>query len=256
VETNAIIENLPDADYRAIDAVSKSDLDKWVKGPVTRKASQRFFLLGSALHALVLEGGDAYADRYYAAETDFNLSTKVGKTHLANLSSQHPGKEILKPKEYDQLLGMYNSLMVEPEARSIIDSAKRTELSIVSSHEGFDDLASKCRLDLETGMIIGDVKSTHCMNSEDFQLSFIRFGYDIQAAYYQDLYKRATGLELPFTFLCVCSKPPYPSWVTYPTPLQIATGRRHYRLCLEFYKRYKKETDHATESTATSTATA
>ena len=233
--TPGIYENIPDPDYRAIDAVSNSGLDAWLRGP-GKKSSGRFFLVGSVLHAMVLEGMDATMARYETAEEEFKLNTKIGKRYLAEYKAT--GKEIIKPSEWTSICGMYEAVMRHEDARRIIDDMQRTELTVIGQQDGFEALC-KCRIDAECSNVIADLKTTHCLNEVMFEDSFTRYGYNVQAAYYADLYKTVSNKEMPFVFICVSSVTPHPVWISYVTPSQMASGRQYYQAMLKLYERYE-----------------
>ena len=81
-----------------------------------------------------------------------------------------------------------------------------------------------------------DWKTTGCQSEQEFKDSIYRFGYDVQGAFYINLYQCVTGEWLPFYWVCV-SKRTYETWVLKLSHDQYTTGKRWYEDMLTVYER-------------------
>ena len=229
-----------DTDYRELPHVSKSDLDKWVKGDDDKKG--RHLLVGTALHTAVLEGGDKYRELYHVADVNFKLNTNVGKQTHIDLVVDNPGKLILRPQEHELVIDMARALKAHPEAAAILEADRPVEQTIIGTLPDFT-VTSKCRIDKVCAGFLMDVKTSGYMCESDFINAMIDYGYHAQAAYYTDLYEAVTGDRKRFRFLCVSKGGDNSVWIIDISNQLLAAGRAYYRSILTLYERYETTGD-------------
>jgi hypothetical protein len=112
------------------------------------------------------------------------------------------GKQALTSEEYELTTKIRDAVMRHPEAKEIIKSAM-TEVSVFW-RDPQTDLVMKGRADILTSDCIYDLKTVEDISPEGFARAAIKYGYDIQAAFYQ------LGFQMPkFKFICVTKKPPF-----------------------------------------------
>jgi hypothetical protein len=99
------------------------------------------------------------------------------------------------------------------------------------------DAIRRCRVDYltETGINV-DLKSIVSVSPHAIQRHVIDYGYDLSAAWYEDVL-RGVGVDLTATAFIFCEKtPPYRVRVVDLSPEFIARGRRLARRALEIYR--------------------
>jgi len=70
---------------------------------------------------------------------------------------------------------------------------------------------AKVRPDIDTSHFLGDLKTCSCNDPRKFIWTIKDLGYDLQGAYYTDVYFTATGIEKPLNFHLITQEktPPY-----------------------------------------------
>lgn len=205
---------LSNADYHALDAVGKSDLDLIARSPLHWK--QRAFSreetsamrLGSAVHCAVLEPG-AFENRYVQMPQHIDRRTKAGKDEYAEFLAAHDGKHILGVEDMDLCLSVADAVRSHPRAAALL-SAGQPEVSALWKDPGFS-VRCRARFDWITpdGLLL-DLKTTQDASPRGFAKSCANFRYHVQAAWYLDAYQAATGdLPMGFVFIAVEKTAPY-----------------------------------------------
>lgn len=205
--TTTIIENMPNAEYHASSAISKSGLDKIDKSPAhyfyAVQEKTKAMVIGSAFHDLVLL--PSVFNECYAVKPDgLSLATEEGKAWKA----ENEGKEILSQEEFNQINAMKESVLAHHSASKLLESGK-PETSIFWRDEmGVD---CRCRPDfINSNNIIVDLKTTTDASPEGFAQSVAKFRYHVQDAYYSHGFFHAFGIRpRGFVFIAVEKEPPY-----------------------------------------------
>lgn len=205
------LDNLPDPDYRAFRAVSKSSLDQFAKSPAhykhvildgNRPTTTSAMFLGSALDTLLLTP-DLFSETY-AVVPDIRRGTKAWDEFVA----QNPGKQLIKIDEMDQIHSMVMSLRKHPEAAKLLtDGTPQVSFKWQDRQSG---LLCKGRADYVRGNTVIDVKTTQNAGPNEFSKSIASFRYHVQAAYYLEAMAQ-TGHKVSdeFLFIAVEKEPPY-----------------------------------------------
>ena len=210
--TGRAYANMPDPEYRSANGLSNSMLKEFRRTPAHYKASlsqphkdTKALNFGTALHSMVLtpelEG--------VVVSPEYDARTNAGKAIRDEFKAKSVGKTVVTAEEHIQLVGMLDSIMMHPKARSIIEGCAYKELSMFANLNG---VACKGRMDLvdvEKG-IIADLKSCEDASIEGVRKSIRNYGYDFQNVHYEQLFKECfkRGLET-FEFIFVEKEPPY-----------------------------------------------
>jgi len=231
--------NLPNAEYHAHPAISKSGLDRinqspahyrsWLTEP--RKETPAL-ALGSAAHAYILER-DSFFDRYAVSPDGIDRRTKDGKAAWAEFETQSAGKTVIKIEDLQQITAMAGRVWWHQSARELL-SEGRAEVSVFGNLWGVD---VKCRPDwLREDGIVVDLKTTDDASPDAFPSSVAKWRYHVQAALYQDILA-LLGIKIKaFVFIAVEKNPPYAVGVYELDAASIEVGRELYQTNLATYK--------------------
>lgn len=228
-----VYQDLPDDEYRRIEAVSHSDLKGWVSGEPLKERRQLF--LRQAFHAALLQ--PEYAKNAFATmEYDVDLRTTDGIASLASFEEK-TGKRALRPKERESIKNMVLALRSDPEASKFIKAPGESELAIVSDLGVAPGVLSKGLIDKKCRACLVDIKGTGYWDEAEFIDQFYKYGYDSQGAHYVDLAQVHFKDYLPLFFVC-CSERSLKVWIQRLTPEQYVTGKRWYQDVLRLYSRH------------------
>lgn len=244
-----ITNTLTNAEYRAADAISKSDLDlvnkspdllEWVmnapKGDCTSTE-----VIGTATHSAILEP-DLFKLEYIR-QPEFNLRTNVGKADAAAFVEANKNNTVLSADDFDMVIAMRDSVLAHPLANKLLTSAGQSEASIFFEVDG---IKCKCRPDriVDPSVfgfhIIADVKTTD--DIDRFPWSIRDYSYHVQDAYYSEGYRQLTNESPRFLFVVVGKKRVFgrhPVRVFELTQDDKDDGRAEFMAGLERYQEFK-----------------
>lgn len=198
----SITGELSQAEYRAVAAMSKSDLDyihksiallEWArKSPCDGSHAAN---LGTALHCAVLE-----PERFrneYLSRPEFGKTAQDKK--LSEQWSLAAGDhEVLSADDYLKVIAMRDSIFAHPTAAHYLARGK-AEQSIFWQLNG---MALKCRPDwICDDNVIIDIKKID--DIRNLQRAIEEHRYYVQAAFYSDAYQALTGFMPRFIFVFV-----------------------------------------------------
>lgn len=205
------------AEYHAHPALSRSKLWMLHDSPQKFKWAMEHpqepspaFRLGAAFHKLALEP-ETFDDEY-AVAPDFNRRTKEGRQQYEAFLAEAEGKTVLDIDEMRTAEEMVKSLMANPTAKKLIEVGQKEQSFFWTNPR--TNLELKCRPDIYiTGNgpdLIVDLKSTTSSETRSFTNECIRFGYDVQSAFYVEGLKTVyPDAEFTFMFIAVEKNPPY-----------------------------------------------
>lgn len=176
----------------------------WYQNAPCKSEESPALVLGTALHTAILEP-ERFATEYACAPS-VNLRTNEGKKTLAAFEADCAGRGMtpLKREDFDTVCLMRDSALAYPTVASLLENGV-AELSLFwRMHNG---LLLKVRPDW-LGEFAGapfllDIKTTD--DVLDFGKSVEKFGYHLQAAFYELVMERVFGLGVDFAF-CAISK--------------------------------------------------
>lgn len=232
---------MTEAEYRRHPAVSRSEL--WN----IRESPQKFkyykenppeptpsLLFGQVFHKMLLEP-DTFNDEFVVAP-EANRRTKEGKQMWEAFAADHENQTIIPVEMYAQSKEMCEAVKREPLAVKLLNGAAEVPFFWTDTQTGE---GCKCRVDcLNTRYsrpIIVDLKSAADAGTDSFTRDAIRYGYDFQAAMYQEGVERNIRQSPTFVFIVVEKDPPYAVNILQADELLLHRGRTLYREFLDIY---------------------
>ena len=236
-----LIPNLEIDAYHSGPGVSKTQLDKFARSPLhfrsaietpaPETAAMRF---GRICHSWILEPHKAEV----VAAPKCDKRTKDGKATWAafEAEAQAQGKVVVTEDEMAQLQGMQKAILDHPAASALLFNHGGGAM-IEHSAFWYDTPSGelcRCRPDfLRPDFIAVDLKTTEDASAFGFARSVAKYRYHVQAAFYSDGIRHASGHEVrAFVFLAVEKTPPYAVAVYQLDDQGVEAGRVEYKRLL------------------------
>jgi hypothetical protein len=242
--TPGVHHNVLNEDYHAAHGVSKSGLDQIARSPKHYFARYLVenrpqfeptpaMIAGTIAHTAVLE--PEKFDQQYQVGPDAAKTTKAWKEFEASLP---PGMIGIKPEQRATAMAQRESVLQLPDVKEAFANG-RAEVS-AWWEDPETGVLCKCRPDFvhecDGGVVLVDLKTTVNAAPQEFARSVARYRYHVQAAYYSDGFKLASGQDvLGFVFVCVESDYPYAASALMLDEESFEFGRREYRRNLNTY---------------------
>ena len=164
------------------------------------------YLVGRALHTLVLEGGDRFDEEYAVGGP---VNPKTGQPYGSNTKAfaewaASCGKQVLTTAQYELVLNMAQGVRSHQIAADLLSSGipeavVRTPYCGIPCQIRIDWLdPHRCILDLKT-----------CDDLTWFQADAKRYGYVYQVAFYRAVLGQVISLPMPVYFVAVEKKEPF-----------------------------------------------
>lgn len=232
---------MTEIEYRSHPAISRSELFKIAESPEKFKYYKEHpepptpsLIFGQLLHAMALTPETVWEQ--FAVMPNVDRRTKAGREAFAEFETSTEGKTIVSADMVEQAMAMCEALNQNEFAKKLLKGEKEKPFFWV------DDMTNeecKCRVDVLTevgkNLIVVDLKTTECAETESFMRSAIKYGYDLQAAMYREGVKMNTGREPLFVFIAIEKKPPYAINVLQADKLLIRRGYDLFREYLGIY---------------------
>jgi len=211
----------------------------------------------SELATNMLAGCLSSLDDYKAAATELNVkfdalnkdelkaaikaadTSSKFKFYEEEVSRLYDGKKILSQEQFQQILRMYQAVDLHQGAKPMLTEGVAEQSAFwIDSETGIECKVRPDWLSMKFGEVTGiaDLKTCCDASAETFTKSCAQWGYDIQAAYYQDGIYAVTGKRVPFYFIAVEKDAPYAVAVYKANNEMIETGRAKYRQALKQIK--------------------
>ncbi len=217
--------NIPDPDYRAIPALSKSSLTQFLRSPAhylasteTPKETTDAMMFGTAYHAYVLTP-DRFSENV-VMKPEWDARTKEGKAIKAEFEASLGRKVYIKDEQLEAIKAMKAALMAHPVASKILAGLTDTEMAIECDYHPMHPTPGSVRIkglldgwDHKTGTII-DLKTCKDASPEGFKWAVKDFRYDLQEVQYRALINAAFrgddhGGVGRFVWIAQEKEPPY-----------------------------------------------
>lgn len=205
--------------YKAIDAVNASFIKRFAKCPASahlQMETTRNMVIGSAVHALALEGEESFM-RQFTVAPSCDRRTKDGKAQWAEFQEANAGKELLTADELEIVNGCVKSLRAHPLASLMLaETEGRPEVTLTWEDEttGLPMKARLDRLPLPDKRTIVDLKTASDATLKGFTRQMVNLAYDLQAAVYMNG-SQACSIDCDsFVFIAVQNSAPYTVSVT------------------------------------------
>ena len=238
VALSGIIRDLPEAEYHARPELSSSGarllLPEYKGSPQkfqwekTHKRTSRAFDVGTAAHAKVLgvnAGIVVYPDEHLTPSG--NVSTS-NATVAWEVERRDEGLTPVSPAELSRVAGMAEAVLAHTEARLYLEVAINREVSVFADVDGVPCRARLDAISDETrnGVYGLDLKTCEDATKNGLEYSVKKYGYDVQEAFYEDVYEASEGRPIDFfRFIAVEKSAPH-EVTTYQLPtLWTSMGR-------------------------------
>jgi exodeoxyribonuclease VIII len=233
-------------DYLAIERLSPSGAKLMARSPAhyrhnrTHPAPETPALkVGKAVHALALEGKEAFAAAFSVAP-ECDRRTKEGKALWADFTAASEGRTVLTATEAELVEGMAGAILAHPLAPALLADGT-PELSMIWTDpetgapcKGRADLAR-----LADGCLL-DLKTTVDASPAAFARAVLNYGYATQAAAYLSGASALGADVTDFVIIAVEKSPPFAVGIYRMPAAALALGRRRwgeacalYAACLE-----------------------
>ncbi|MBP6151871.1 MAG: PD-(D/E)XK nuclease-like domain-containing protein [Candidatus Methylopumilus sp.] len=203
--------DLPMSEYKAIDALSKHQLDDinisiayWQHRKTVGIKPSNSMLFGSAFHDFVLL--PEQAGKLWVVSPKFDLRKKEDKEAKAEFEKTANGREVIDFEAMDRIRCMSDALFSHPTASELLYKTTN-EVSAVKEYEGYK---FKSRADILGVDYIADLKTTSAMSFQEFKYEFFKYRYDVQAAAYLETFDMR---GCSFYFIVCQSVAPYDVFV-------------------------------------------
>jgi exodeoxyribonuclease VIII len=221
--------------YRQAEGINVSALKVLIsKSPAAMKAmleeereETKAMMIGTAIHTAVLEP-ELFLKNY--CMSDIAKNTKAFK----QMQEENPETIFLNATDWNVVTGAAQAV-VSSKRGQLIFSDGQAEQSFFAELEG---IKCKGRTDWITnaGRII-DLKSTESAHPRKFtnEIFFDERLYHMQAAFYVDLIKAATGKDMAFEFVAVEKTKPFAVGFFKMSKGALDEGRKLYKKALQIY---------------------
>ena len=226
---------MPDSEYRAIDALSNSDLMAWAKGEGARQIDPRNAVFGTAAHGIAFEP-DVAAAKLVGLEPRQKRSSYDGPDDMW----------VLTRSDYDKLMGCYNSMKDHPRGGKLLEYARanrdRCEVVLVWIDPA-TGIKMKAKIDCETDDWVYDLKTSQS-DPDSFEYAIAAYLYSVQAAHYLVGAKECGLTASGFRFAVQCKRKDkgYPFWIQDVSPEMISSGLKVREILLGLYVKYGLDT--------------
>lgn len=203
---------------------TKSPRHAWERHPLLnpdyREETSDTFDYGTAAHALFLEGDESKLVVVEADDWRKKEARAAREQARADRKTPILARQLATVRKMVQ--GAHRFVLESGFPRLMQDGISEYK---IRWHEG--ESLCMAKIDRMNPAMMMDYKSTNDASPEAFSRTIARFGYDIQARFYQRGVRIAEGREYPFLFLAQEADPPYAcSWhALAPSMAEIADMR-------------------------------
>ena len=238
--------NIDEQQYRALPLMNQSAIKHGMRSMAHMKAymdgeikfTSDALSLGSLVHAVVLE--EEYFSDMYALMPKIDRRTKAGKQAYEDFLAVNADREICKEEDWETAMKMRESVWSHPAAAPLLKRKGKAEQT-VTGQDPDSGIDCKGRIDLllegkgrQKPMIV-DLKTTQDAGP-DFAKSIAKFGYHMQAAFYQAGMMYGEKRNCGFTIIAVEKTAPYAVGVYLMDKAALEQGRKNYKKVLTSWK--------------------
>lgn len=194
--------------------------------------------LGSALHALILEGPKVFGARFSIAQPFSGRGSTAAKA-AARAAAAERGQTLLSRDQGLHLFGMRQGIERKRVAQRLLAPEQgKPEVSMYWT-DAVTGADCRGRIDfLRDDGVVVDLKTTRDASPEGFSKSLLTYRYHVQAAYYLDGLRALGHTPKAFVFVCVENRAPYEAAVYAIDQTALEIGRAEYRADLAEYQRH------------------
>ncbi len=224
--------------YHASEGISRSDIIQLKKSPYHfyhrknfAKKSTDQQLLGSALHALILEP-NVFANNYCIAP---NINKNTNEWKKIKKAAIEANQIVITEKQFEEITIIANYVKQEPTAAKLIDGAQYEKSIFWENQE--TGILCKCRPDILHTNMICDLKTAADASESAFKNAIYNYGYHIQASMMQEGVEAVLGHKInDFIFIVVEKEEPFSTAIYILDEYAIEKGREDFHSTLQRYK--------------------
>lgn len=188
---------------------------------------------GRCVHLAILE-----PEKFKEQVVVWDGGTRRGKD-WEGFKARNVDKEILKEEAHAEVLAIAKAVRSSMQAAPYLVSGQ-SEVAVLWDHVvpeigGLAGYRIKCKslLDRVTPVALVDLKSSRDASPDGFGRECANYEAVVQAAFYSDGYRAATGSSLPYVLLASEAAAPYVVQAYRVTEEQLELGRETYRAWLD-----------------------
>lgn len=242
--SGCLVTGMPNDAYHAYDGISKSGLDLVARSPAhymygEKKEKTRPMVIGSAIHCAVFEP-DVFKKDYMLMR---DIKVRTASEYKQAIKTISEDLVLVQP-EADYVSGMQIGIYNNRSAKELLGMPRWSEIACFATDPETGVLV-KCKFDtLLKSLTAIDLKKTQDASLSHFEKSVASYRYHVQHAFYSDVFKWATGIELKsFQFLAVEERMPHFSKIYECDTPSVDYGRKLYRQALNTYAECLKNND-------------
>lgn len=236
-----LVDGMPEEDYHAHPALSASGMKQILRSPKhylqsrSQPVERPAFDVGRAAHALMLGVGAPIVEiPSDMLASNGAISTARAKEFVANAKAE--GKLPLKEDTYARVRGMADAVLTHPKAGPILERPRYTEVSLFAL-DTETGVPLRGRLDVLSGSLIADPKTTTDVREHKVRQAIQDFGYDISGEVYRYLVRQVTGVDPePVQLIFVEKEAPFEVRVVELGEGFQATGQIRMRKAIEVFQ--------------------
>ncbi len=192
--------------------IDRSPLHAWTAhprlNPGWEPVERKTFDIGKAAHMAVLGHGEDYVaipNELLAANGA--ASTKAAKTFIAE--ARAAGRTPLKAEEMARIEAMAGRVHNRLDQMRVWLDTDRSELVALAEVDGVWCRAMIDNAPEDPGQPLYDFKTTTDASPEACTRAVLNYGYDVQAQFYREVWRAATGEDRGFRFIFQEKTPPF-----------------------------------------------
>lgn len=232
---NGFVANMPEGQYHAHPAISKSGLDKVNQSPAHYQVRDQFqpsneMLIGTAIHLAILE-----PDRF-ESEYHFTTAEDRRQADYKEAVAEYGVERVLLPNDAKNIREIQKSSLAIPHIAALAHAEGWAEVSAFAE-DPETGVAVRCRYDrLAAAGFAVDLKKARNVFPHGFSNAIASYRYHVQVAFYSDIYYWITGERLSeFWLIAIEKKPPYTIVPYQLDDIAVEAGRLAYRKDLNTY---------------------
>ena len=228
-------------EYREREGVSSTDLKHMVKSPAhfrywkdNPQEDTPALLFGRAVHKYVLEKDDFFTE--FAVAPNVDRRTKEGKEEWTLFEVNNQGKDIISADDFEKIKAMYDALYSTPYVKSLLSGIKELSFFVVDESTGITLKARPdCLTEIGDTKLYVEYKTAEDAELDAFMKQAVKLNYDLQASFYRNVLKQATGFDYQVIFVVQEKKSPYVVNILEANKYFLASGEDVWKSNLELY---------------------
>ncbi len=215
--------------------VTPAHCKRYLDGDGEQKEAKARMVIGSALHAAILEP-EVFEQRF-AIVPKIDRRTTAGKEKWADWQAEHAGKTLLAREEADPIARLRASIRKHTRAWQLMNLPGAAEVSLYWSdpETGLRLKARPDRLAQAPVRVLVEVKSTGRGDKWNFARRIVELDYHLSLAMYREGVKRAYGEPAPPVVFLVIEESTFEICLYKPNAAMLREGEQRFRAAQRLY---------------------